>query len=135
MSAYGRPVAGFTNTNSACSSRGCSERVEEPLRQVDHARFVGLRVLGLEPGGAGLEVEPQPLEVQDLALPHPRVEGDEQNWPEPGLRSRTTTKDVFYVAISRAQHEARIYTDDRARLPIAVERKHRKEAALDLDRR
>jgi len=50
-------------------------------------------------------------------------------------RSRTTTKDVFYVAISRAQHEARIYTDDRARLPIAVERKHRKEAALDLDRR
>jgi len=43
-------------------------------------------------------------------------------------RSRTTTKDVFYVAISRAQHEARVYTDDRARLPIAVEREHRKEA-------
>jgi ATP-dependent exoDNAse (exonuclease V) alpha subunit len=49
-------------------------------------------------------------------------------------RSKTTSKDVFYVAISRAQHEARIYTDDRTRLPIVVDREHRKEAALDLER-
>ncbi len=49
-------------------------------------------------------------------------------------RSRTTTKDVFHVAISRAQHEARIYTDDRAKLPIAIEREHRKLAAMELER-
>jgi conjugative relaxase-like TrwC/TraI family protein len=49
-------------------------------------------------------------------------------------RSRTTSKDVFYVAISRARQEAHVYTDDRARLPMAVERKHRKEAAMDLER-
>jgi len=44
------------------------------------------------------------------------------------------TKDVFYVAISRAQQEARIYTDDRAKLPIAIEREHRKLAAIELER-
>jgi len=50
-------------------------------------------------------------------------------------RSRTTAKDVYYVAISRARHEARVYTDDRAKLPTAIERDHRKHAALDLERR
>jgi ATP-dependent exoDNAse (exonuclease V) alpha subunit len=49
-------------------------------------------------------------------------------------RSRTTSKDVFYVAISRAQHEARVYTDDRAKLPFTVERERRKHAAMDLER-
>jgi ATP-dependent exoDNAse (exonuclease V) alpha subunit len=50
-------------------------------------------------------------------------------------RSRTTTQEVFYVAISRAERDARIYTDDRARLPAAIAREHTKHAALDLDRR
>jgi ATP-dependent exoDNAse (exonuclease V) alpha subunit len=49
-------------------------------------------------------------------------------------RSRTTSKDVFYVAISRAQQEARVYTDNRTKLPIAVEREHRKHAAMELER-
>ena len=49
-------------------------------------------------------------------------------------RSRTTAKDVYYVAISRAQHEARIYTDNSAELPRAVERENPKHAALDLAR-
>jgi len=49
-------------------------------------------------------------------------------------RSRTTSKDVFYVAISRAQHEARVYTDDRRKLPLAVEREHRKHSAMELER-
>jgi conjugative relaxase-like TrwC/TraI family protein len=48
--------------------------------------------------------------------------------------SRTTAKDVYYVAISRARHEARIYTDDLGRLPAAVARETRKDAALDLVR-
>ncbi|MCU0894521.1 MAG: conjugative relaxase, partial [Rhodospirillales bacterium] len=48
--------------------------------------------------------------------------------------SRTTAKDVYYVAISRARHEARIYTDDLGRLPAAVARENRKDAALDLVR-
>jgi len=49
-------------------------------------------------------------------------------------KSRTTSQDVYYVAISRARREARIYTDDRARLPLAVEREHTKHAALELER-
>jgi ATP-dependent exoDNAse (exonuclease V) alpha subunit len=50
-------------------------------------------------------------------------------------KSRTTAKDVYYVAISRAQHEARIYTDDVRKLPRAIERDNPKHAALDLERR
>jgi conjugative relaxase-like TrwC/TraI family protein len=50
-------------------------------------------------------------------------------------RSRTTSQDVYYVAISRAAREARIYTDDLSRLPAAVSREHQKHAALDLERR
>ena len=50
-------------------------------------------------------------------------------------KSRTTTQDVYYVAISRARHEARVYTDDLARLPTAVAREHVKHAAIDLKRR
>ncbi len=49
-------------------------------------------------------------------------------------RSRTTGSDVYYVAISRAQHEARIYTDNAAKLPAAIQRDHPKHAALDLAR-
>jgi ATP-dependent exoDNAse (exonuclease V) alpha subunit len=49
-------------------------------------------------------------------------------------RSRTTSKDAFYVAISRAQHEAHVYTDDRTKLPSAVEREHRKHVAMELQR-
>ncbi len=49
-------------------------------------------------------------------------------------RSRTTAKDVYYVAISRAQREARIYTNDRRELPVAVSRENVKHAALDLSR-
>jgi conjugative relaxase-like TrwC/TraI family protein len=48
--------------------------------------------------------------------------------------SRTTAKDVYYVAISRARQEARIYTNDIRTLPDAIARENRKEAALDLTR-
>jgi conjugative relaxase-like TrwC/TraI family protein len=50
-------------------------------------------------------------------------------------RSRTTSQEVYYVAISRAERDARIYTDDLARLPAAIAREHAKHAALDLERR
>jgi conjugative relaxase-like TrwC/TraI family protein len=50
-------------------------------------------------------------------------------------RSRTTSQEVYYVAISRAERDARIYTDDLARLPHAIAREHGKHAALDLDRK
>jgi ATP-dependent exoDNAse (exonuclease V) alpha subunit len=49
-------------------------------------------------------------------------------------RNRTMSQEVYYVAISRARKEARVYTDDRLRLPAAVAREHAKHAALDLDR-
>lgn len=48
--------------------------------------------------------------------------------------SRTTAKDVHYVAISRARHEARIYTDSIHKLPAAIMRENIKHAALDLAR-
>jgi conjugative relaxase-like TrwC/TraI family protein len=50
-------------------------------------------------------------------------------------RSRTTSQEVYYVAISRAERYARIYTDDHARLPAAITREHGKHAALDLQRK
>lgn len=49
-------------------------------------------------------------------------------------KSRTTTKDVYYVAISRARNEARIYTDDLRALPAAISRENVKHSALDLVR-
>lgn len=48
--------------------------------------------------------------------------------------SRTTAKDVYYVAISRARQEARIYTNDIRAFPDAIARENQKHAALDLTR-
>lgn len=47
-------------------------------------------------------------------------------------KSRTMTKDVFYVAMSRARHEFLPYTDDIKALPAAVARVAEKRAALDV---
>ncbi|CAG9184045.1 MobF family relaxase [Cupriavidus respiraculi] len=47
-------------------------------------------------------------------------------------RSRTTSFNLYYVAISRARHEARIYTDSRDQLPRAIAAEMEKRAALDL---
>lgn len=49
-------------------------------------------------------------------------------------KSITTAKDVYYVAISRARIEARIYTDSVRDLPKAIARENVKLAALDLER-
>jgi ATP-dependent exoDNAse (exonuclease V) alpha subunit len=49
-------------------------------------------------------------------------------------RSLTTGKDLYYVAISRARHEAQIYTNSRAELPGAIARENIKTAALDVKR-
>lgn len=46
--------------------------------------------------------------------------------------SRTTSKDVYYVAISRARHEVRIFTNDLKKLPSAITRENVKSAAYDL---
>lgn len=46
--------------------------------------------------------------------------------------SRTTQRDVYYVAISRARHEAEIYTNDAGKLAKAVNRQEEKTAALDI---
>lgn len=48
--------------------------------------------------------------------------------------SRTTAKDVYYVAISRARFEARVFTNDRGKLPAAIARENIKSAAHDLAR-
>ncbi len=53
---------------------------------------------------------------------------------EANTRSLTSAQDNFYVAISRAKHEAKIYTNNYAKLPEAMGRKVEKEAALELNR-
>lgn len=47
-------------------------------------------------------------------------------------QSRTTAKDAFYVALSRARFETKIYTNDKNNLPISINRSNTKFAALDL---
>jgi ATP-dependent exoDNAse (exonuclease V) alpha subunit len=50
-------------------------------------------------------------------------------------KSRTTTKDVYYVGISRARHEGVIYTDNHKALSKAISRDSLKTAALELKHR
>lgn len=44
----------------------------------------------------------------------------------------TANESTFYVAISRARYEAKIYTDDRESMPMAMSRIFDKSSALDL---
>lgn len=46
--------------------------------------------------------------------------------------SRTTQRDVYYVAISRARHETEIYTNNASELAGVVDRLEEKTAALDI---
>ena len=46
--------------------------------------------------------------------------------------SRTTQRDVYYVAISRARHHTEIYTNDASELAGVVDRLEEKTAALDI---
>ncbi|ECO7278092.1 conjugative relaxase [Salmonella enterica] len=48
-------------------------------------------------------------------------------------KSLTTAKDVYYVAVTRARHEAIIYTDDAKKLGSAVSRESLKNAALEIN--
>lgn len=47
-------------------------------------------------------------------------------------KSRTTSMNLYYVALSRAEHEARLYTDCRERLAEAITRRFDKTTALEL---
>ncbi len=49
-------------------------------------------------------------------------------------KSRTTSMNLYYVAISRARHEARVYTDSIQELPSAIARRFDKSAALAIQR-
>ncbi|VVE85396.1 MobF family relaxase [Pandoraea sputorum] len=49
-------------------------------------------------------------------------------------RSRTTSMNLYYVAISRARHEARVYTNSLGELPDAIARRFDKTTALALQR-
>jgi conjugative relaxase-like TrwC/TraI family protein len=51
---------------------------------------------------------------------------------EADSHSLTANENTFYVAISRARHEAQIYTDDREMLPFAMSREIENLAALDV---
>ncbi|WP_017173650.1 MobF family relaxase, partial [Xanthomonas phaseoli] len=45
-------------------------------------------------------------------------------------KSRTTSMNLYYVAISRARQEARVYTNNRGELPAAIARRFDKTTAL-----
>jgi len=47
-------------------------------------------------------------------------------------RSATANESAYYVAISRARDDVRIYTDDKAMLPEAMSRLDSKTAALEI---
>lgn len=47
-------------------------------------------------------------------------------------KSRSTNDAAYYVEISRARHEAKIYTNDQTKLPAAVLRRDEKTAARDV---
>lgn len=53
---------------------------------------------------------------------------------ETQAKSLATARETYYVAISRARLEARIYTDNRAKLPEGISRASFKGAALELKR-
>ncbi len=54
---------------------------------------------------------------------------------EADTKSLTSSQDNYYVAISRARHEAKIYTNDREKLPEAMIRENVKESALEISRK
>jgi conjugative relaxase-like TrwC/TraI family protein len=49
-------------------------------------------------------------------------------------KSRTTSMNLYYVAISRARHEARVYTNSIKELPVAIARRFDKSTALVIQR-
>ncbi|KIJ03883.1 conjugative relaxase [Xanthomonas citri pv. fuscans] len=49
-------------------------------------------------------------------------------------KSRTTSMNLYYVAISRARQEARVYTNNRGELPAAIARRFDKTTALAIQR-
>lgn len=104
-----------TRTRSRRGAAG--ERREHTVGQVDHLRLVRLRVLGIEPDGAGEEFELGPAEVQDLALAHPRVERDEQDWPEPRLGRPVEALERLLVEDHPANvwHAEQLHVRERAR--------------------
>lgn len=50
-------------------------------------------------------------------------------------KSRTTDKNLYYVAISRARYGVKIYTDDVQALPTVLSRETFKPSALDMVRK
>ncbi|MDM0015037.1 MobF family relaxase [Variovorax sp. J22P168] len=49
-------------------------------------------------------------------------------------KSRTTSMNLYYVAISRARHEARVYTNSVKELPEAISKVYQKTTALGIQR-
>lgn len=48
-------------------------------------------------------------------------------------QSKTVSKDWYYVAISRAKHSVKVYTENLKQLPASVARASTKQAAMDLE--
>ncbi|MDD4937163.1 MAG: MobF family relaxase [Acidiphilium sp.] len=126
-------------------AKGDIVRITRNDKTLDLATGERMRVAAVEAGKVTLEAGGRRVELpaeKPLHLDHAyattvhSAQGltSDRVLIEAQTNSRTTAKDVYYVAISRARHEARIYTNDRAKLPKAIERENRKHAALDLAR-
>jgi ATP-dependent exoDNAse (exonuclease V) alpha subunit len=124
-------------------ARGDFVRITRNDASLDLANGDRFKVAGVENGKIVLENDKRRIELdaaKPLHLDHAfattvhSAQGmtADRVLIEAQTSSRTTAKDVYYVAISRARYEARIYTDDRAKLPMAVSRENTKYAALDL---
>ncbi|MFM0354125.1 MobF family relaxase [Paraburkholderia nemoris] len=104
------------------------------------------KVLAIDPEGANLLVQKRGGETISLDTTAPVAadhgycttihSGQGQTcWRvfiDADVRAAVANESLFYVAISRAREEVRIYTDDRALLPSVMSRSDEKTAALDL---
>ena len=71
----------------------------------------------------------------DAALTHVPFEGmNDRALIALDTKSRTTSMNLYYVAISRARYEARIYTNSLKELPAAIARRFDKSTALAIQR-
>lgn len=126
-------------------SPGDMVRVTRNDKDLDLANGDRFKVAAVEPGKVTLASKTQTVELQTdkpLHLDHAyattvhSAQGltEDRVLIDADANSRTTAKDVYYVAISRARYEAKIYTNSVSQLPAAISRDNIKHAALDLAR-
>jgi hypothetical protein len=129
---------------------GDTVRINRNDARLDLTNGDRMRVTGITGGVVRLEaverVEGRPARMLELAAAKPlhlehayaaTVHGSQGLTCDRALialdtRSRTTSMNLYYVAISRARYDARIYTDSVQELPAAIARRFDKTTALSV---